>query len=90
MYDYHTGNLPQAFDDYFVLISHKHSYNTRLASESSYSLPKVRTNYGKFNIKFVGTNVWNSIDEDLKCFSKFKFKSNLKNNLLKSYHNFTD
>ena len=29
MYDYHTGNLPQAFiDDYFVLISHKHSCNT--------------------------------------------------------------
>ena len=26
--------------------------------KSTYSLPKVRTNYGKFNIRFVGSNVW--------------------------------
>ena len=25
---------------------------------------KVRTNYGKFNIRYVGTKVWNSIDHE--------------------------
>ena len=61
MYDFHTGKLPHVFDEYFALVSQKHNYNTKLASRSSYSLPKVRTNYGKFNIRFVGSNVWNSI-----------------------------
>ena len=32
----------------------------------------------------VGPNVWNSIDEDLKVFSKSKFKRKLKNILLNS------
>ena len=85
MYDFHTGKLPHVFDEYFALVSQKHKYNTKLASRSSYSLPKVRTNYGKFNIRFVGSNVWNSIDENLKGLSKSQFKNKLKNNLLNSY-----
>ena len=85
MYDFHTGRLPHVFDEYFALVSQKHNYNIRLASRSSYSLPKVRTNYGKFNIRFVGSNVWNSIDENLKGLSKSQFKNKLKNNILNSY-----
>ena len=77
--------IPHVFDEYFALVSQKHNYNTRLASRSSYSLPKVRTNYGKFNIRFVGSNVWNSIDENLKGLCKSQFKNKLKNNILNSY-----
>ena len=29
-----------------------------------YTLPKVRTNYGIFNIRFKGPKVWNSISEN--------------------------
>ena len=43
MFDYHTGSLPDTFQKIFLPISQKHSYNTRLASRSSYSLPKIRT-----------------------------------------------
>ena len=52
MYDFHYGILPTSFDTFFLNI--KHSHDTRLASGSSYSIPKIRTNYGKFNIRFIG------------------------------------
>ena len=51
-----------------------YSYNTRNASKLSYYLPKVRTNYGKFNIRFQGPMIWNSIDEDFKSSSLSLFK----------------
>jgi hypothetical protein len=87
MFDYHTGSLPDTFQNVFLPISQKHSYNTRLASRSSYSLPKIRTNYGKFNIRFAGPKTWNDIKEDLKSLGKSKFKQELKNLLLQSYSN---
>jgi hypothetical protein len=51
------------------------------------SLPKVRTNFDKFNIRFVGPKTWNEIDETFKNCNKYKFKKKLKNNLLQSYLN---
>jgi hypothetical protein len=45
-------------------------------------MPKVKTNFGKFNIRFVGPKTWNEIDETFKNCNKYKFKKKLKNNLL--------
>ena len=70
---------------FFTKVKERHSYNTRLASKSSLSLSRVRTNYGKFNIRFSGAKVWNSIDEQIKKLSKARFKKELKNSLLESY-----
>ena len=42
---------------------YKQVYNTRLASKQSYSLPKTRTNFGIFNIRYQGPKIWNSLDE---------------------------
>ena len=50
-------------------VRQRHNYNTRLASKSPFVLPKVRTNYGKFNIRFFGPKVWNDIEEPLKTLS---------------------
>ena len=48
------------------------------------SLPKVRTNYGMYNIRFKGPQIWNSIDEITKLLkfsaSKEKIKSDFINN----------
>ena len=66
MYDFHENNLPSIVNHYFVPVKQRYPYNTRLASKSSYSLPKARTNYGLLSIKFVGTKIWNSVDESLK------------------------
>ena len=57
MHDYYSGNLPTSFNYFFQSVSSKHSYNTRLATKTSYCLPKIRTNYGKFNIKYSGVEV---------------------------------
>ena len=54
MHDFHHSNLTVVFNQFLLLINKRHGYNTRLASNLNYSLPHVRTNYGKFGIKFVG------------------------------------
>ena len=54
VYNLYSGKLPQAFDKYFISVNQQHNYNTRHASRSIILiLPKIRTNYGKFNIRFV-------------------------------------
>ena len=66
IYDFYTAKLPNALKDLFKKISNRHAHNTRLASRQSYSLPSVRTNYGKFNLRFIGAKIWNTISDDKK------------------------
>ena len=67
MYQYTRGILPKVFDTFFSASNSRHNYSTRLASRSTFSLPVVRTNYGKFNIRFDGPKVWNDIEESIKA-----------------------
>ena len=62
-----------------------HLYETRLASKKSYYLPKARTNYGKFNIRFSGAKLWNSVPDDLKSESRSCFKKFLKESIISKY-----
>ena len=57
-------------------------YSTRAAAKKSFYIPKARTNYGKFNIRFQGPKIWNSIDESIKKYSFHQFKKNLKRELI--------
>ena len=84
MFDFHFGNLPSIFDGFFKNVTEFHQYKTRLAAKKALYIPKIRTNYGKFNIRYSGTKTWNSIDNNLKS-NKFRFKSLLKESLLESY-----
>ena len=85
MYKYHNQLLPPVFISFFAKITQIHNYNTRLASKQSYYLPKARTNYGIFNIRFQGPSVWNSIDEDIKSSSLSLFKKKMKQQFIKDY-----
>ena len=85
MYKYHNQLLPSVFNSFFTKVDQVHRYNIRHASKLSYNLAKVRTNYGKFNIRFQGPMIWNSIDADLKSFSLSSFKLNLKEHLINNY-----
>ena len=78
MYDFHSGTLPPAFSNYFTAVNKRHKYNTRLASRSSYTLPPIRTNYGKFSIKFQGAKIWNSLSKETKSLHRLAFKKTLK------------
>ena len=53
-----------------------------------YTLLKVGTNYGIFNIRFKGPKVWNSISENLKTFSISNFKESVKSDLVKDFNVF--
>ena len=73
-----TDALPSVFQGFFKPIHNIHRYNTRLASKDTYYTFKIRTNYGKFNIRFSGAKVWNSIQENLKSEKRNQFKKILK------------
>ena len=62
-----------------------HKYNTRLAFRSSYTLPPIRTNNGKFSIKFQGAKMWNSLSEETKSLHRLAFKKILKKEIIQSY-----
>ena len=69
-----------------ALVTKVHSYNTRLASKSAYYLPKTRTNYGKFSLKFIGVKTWNNIEASDKESPSIKsFSSKLKLEIFSSY-----
>ena len=63
------------FDNFFKSINKVHQQQTRLASKISYYLPKVRTNYGKFYIRFFVAKVPNSIDDSFKSKSRAYLKN---------------
>ena len=84
-YDFYNDNLPETFNAYFPPVNQRHKYNTRLASRLSYSLLRIRTNHGKFNIRNSGVKVWNEIDEETKKLKPARFKKKLKQSLLDKY-----
>ena len=85
MYKYNNKSLPSVFQLFFTEIDKVHGYSTRAAAKKSFYIPKARTNYGKFNIRFQGPKIWNSIDESIKKYSFHQFKKNLKSELISKY-----
>ncbi len=82
MMKFHNKILPATFNTFFTPIKCVHNYNTRSAAKQSYYIPKARTNYRLFNIRFRGPKVWNSIQDNIKkCSSVSKFKNKLKEQL---------
>ena len=79
MHKFYNHLLPSIFDKFFIPVNKVHTYNTRLSSKLSYSLPKARTNYRKFNIRFQGAKIWKSIE------STIQFKKKMKHNFIEKY-----
>ena len=84
-FQYYHNQLPNAYVNFFQKVSSVHQYRTRLASKASYYTAPIRTNYGKFSIKFMGPTVWNQIDEKLKNSSLKSFKQKMKESLSETY-----
>ena len=85
IHDFYSNRLPSTCNNFFKSINKVHQYATRLASKKFYYLPKARTNYGKFNIRFSGAKLWNAIKDDLTTASHFRFKKLLKESVISSY-----
>ena len=62
-----------------------HHHNTRLSTELSCSLPKVRTSYGMYNIRLKGPKIWNSIDKSTKLLKFSVFKKEITSDFIKNY-----
>ena len=82
MYNYHHNLLPSSFENFFKTVASIHSYNTRLASKSTYYLNTIKTNYGKFNFRFAAVKVWNNLDESIKHLPLKSFKNKVMSNIL--------
>ena len=85
MFRFYNGLLPPAFEHSFTPVKSIHSYNTRSAANQSYYIPRTRTHYGLYNIRFNGTKIWNSIGEDIKEASLKIFKEKLKREYINTY-----
>ena len=63
--------------------SSRHSYNTRFSSRQNFSRPKIRTNYGKHTFQFAASQIWETIDCNIKqSNSASSFKTKYRKKLL--------
>jgi hypothetical protein len=85
MYKFHNNLLPVAFDQFYIPVHEASNYSTRLAVKQSYYLPKTRTNYGVFNIRFQGVKIWNYLEENVKSLSFSQFKKRIKIEMIQKY-----
>ena len=85
MYQFEAGKVPSNFDSFFIKTSSMHNVRTRFATRSSFYLPKIRTNYGKFNIRYNGPKLWNELDENFKSLSSNTFKKKLTSYFIDLY-----
>ena len=60
--------------NFFQTVASVHPYNTRLASESTYYINNIKTNNGKFNIRFAAVKSLEYLDESYKHFHLKMFK----------------
>ena len=82
MQQFNTGKLPKIFDSFFVKTSCKDSVIICSTSRFTFYLPKIWTNYGKFNIWFNGPKLWNELDERIKYRTSNQFKKELRISLV--------
>jgi hypothetical protein len=85
MYKFHNNILPSIFESFFTRVDQVHNYRTRSSTSESYYIPKVRTNYGLFNIRYQGPTIWNSIPKEIRYASLSKFKNQFKNDYFQTY-----
>ena len=85
MYKFKNQLLPTNFNVFFTSIKETHNCDTGLSSRMTNALPKTRTNYGIFNIRYQGAKIWNAISDNIKLLSLKQFKKKLKSNIIASY-----
>ena len=85
MHKFKNHFLPPIFNSLFTQVNTVHTYNTRHSNKESYYLPKARTNYGLFNIRYQGPKIWNLLEQETKSLSISTFKDKIKNNFLIKY-----
>ena len=77
MFNLINGNLPHCITRYCSFVSHR--YSTRHNVKNNLYLPKVKTNYGKFSLSFVGASYLNELPMSIRqSSSSNSFRKSLK------------
>lgn len=63
MHQFLIDKWPKIFYSFLIKTSDKHNVNTRFATRITFYVAKIRTNYGRFNIRYNGPTLWNKTDE---------------------------
>ena len=78
-----SGNLPEAFDDYFSEVKQHHNVNTRQKHNLQVGRESV---LGKKKMKHRGATLWNEIDKNTRNIETKKcFALNIKSLCIESY-----
>ena len=86
MFDFYNNTIPSSFSNFFTSIRKVYNYNTRLSLSLAFYTPAIRTNYGKFSLRYQGPLTWNSIDRNTKEINHRNFfKQKIKAQFLKTY-----
>ncbi len=80
VFDIGNGNLPNCFDNFFLLGSSVHQYCTRQASKGNLYLGNKNTlQYGLKSLRYLGAKLWNDIPVEIRSIRlKHSFKMQLK------------
>ena len=85
MHQFFIAKLPKIFDSFFIKTLDKHNVSTRFATRTTFYVPKIQTNYGKFNIRYNGPTLWNETDERFKILTPYSFKRELSLHFINLY-----
>ena len=81
MIDLFNNKLPYNLRDIYILNSELHLHATKRSNNIHKQF--YRTNYGYYSIQCKGTNLWNSIPDDLRnTNSQYSIKKKLKKYIL--------
>ena len=80
-----SNNLYSHISKLFVITDQIHSHNTRQNTKKNYFLPRVHTFQAQKSLHYYGAKLWNEIPKPIKESTFFKFKKELKVNLLSQY-----
>ena len=73
------------YDSYFLNISDVHQHHTRSRTNQNVFIPRTRTKYGKFSVRYAAAVFWNKIPIHIKNAASLQsFRNTLKDYLLTS------
>ena len=86
VYKHQNNLLPRIYDSYFSNISDVHQYHTRSPRTTrNVFIPRPRSNYGKFSVRYAAAGFWNKIPINIKNAASLQsFRKTLKDYLLTS------
>jgi len=85
MYKYNADILPSSFNNFFSKLHCIHDHATRQQVSGNYHHKRVRTNYGKKMLQYIGPVAWGCISNNTKMLPLYMFSYRVKSRLLAGY-----